>query len=236
MWYNLAPVQTVQEPRPRWGLVRRREVWLPTWRGWLLLGLSAAALGLFFLIRIHAFLAESAPVPGGLLAVEGWGSDETFEAAIAEFHRHPYERLYVTGGPVDTGSFLSEYKSYAERGAAILEKLGLSTNQVQAVPAPKVRRDRTYAAAESLGRWLREHGQHPSALNVLTEDTHARRSRLLYQKALGKRVAVGVIALPPADYDPKRWWRSSAGVRSVIGETIAYFYARVFFWPVPQLP
>jgi len=69
------------------------------------------------------------------------------------------------------------------------------------------------------------------SINVLTEDAHARRTRLLYQKAFGKNVAVGVIAISNPDYDPKDWWRYSEGVREVIGESIAYIYAQFFFYP-----
>ena len=33
------------------------------------------------------------------------------------------------------------------------------------------------------------------------------------------------------EYDPKRWWCYSEGVREILGETIAYVYARFFFFP-----
>ena len=74
---------------------------------------------------------------------------------------------------------------------------------------------------------------HPSlhAVNIVTEDVHARRTRLLFQKALGNGVTVGIIAVPNPDYDAKRWWRYSEGVREVVGEVIAYLYARFFFVP-----
>ena len=60
---------------------------------------------------------------------------------------------------------------------------------------------------------------------------HARRTRLLFQEAFGSKVAVGVIAVPDDAYDPRHWWRSSEGVRDVVGEAIAYVYARFFFYP-----
>jgi hypothetical protein len=69
----------------------------------------------------------------------------------------------------------------------------------------------------------------------LTEDAHARRTRLLYQKAFGKKVAVGIIAVSNPDYNPTQWWRYSDGVREVIGESIAYIYARFFFYPSTSL-
>jgi hypothetical protein len=69
------------------------------------------------------------------------------------------------------------------------------------------------------------------SINVLTEDAHARRTRLLYHKAFGKSVTVGIIGVANPDYDSTQWWRYSDGVREVIGESIAYIYARFFFYP-----
>ena len=56
------------------------------------------------------------------------------------------------------------------------------------------------------------------------------------QKAFGPSVKIGVISVPDPDYDPKHWWRYSEGVREVLGESIAYIYARIFFHPSKNLP
>jgi hypothetical protein len=225
------PVSPVEQGKAGGKLLRRRQVLVPTWRGWLLLLAGCALLAIISIREIHPFLAVDAPLSGGIMVVEGWASDQALAEAVAEFRRNHYDRMYVTGGPIEAGAPLSEYRTYAERGSAVLQKLGMLTNEVQAVPAPRVRQDRTYTAALSLGIWLRAQSLKPGNVNLITEDTHARRSRLLYEKALGKDVKVGVRAMPPQDYEPSRWWRSSVGVRSVIGETIAYGYARLFFWP-----
>lgn len=69
------------------------------------------------------------------------------------------------------------------------------------------------------------------SINVVTEGVHARRTRLLFQEAFGNRVQVGIIAVPNPDYASGRWWLYSEGVRDVIGEGIAYVYARLLFHP-----
>ena len=217
--------------KSRWKLFRRRQMLVPTWRGWLALVAAFLVLAVVAVLKIHPFLAVNAPLPGEALVVEGWASDFAMAQAVAEFRRNHYDRIYVTGGPIEAGAPLSEYKTYAQRGGAVLSKLGIGSNELQVVAAPWVRQDRTYTAALSLANWLQTNGTRPTRVNLITEDTHARRSRLLCQKAFGKGVEVGVMAMPPADYDPRRWWRSSMGVRSIIGETIAYGYARLFFWP-----
>ena len=70
-------------------------------------------------------------------------------------------------------------------------------------------------------------------VNVLTEDVHARRTCLLFQKALGHNVVVGVIAVPNPDYDANHWWRYSEGVKDVVAESVAYIYARLLFFDPP---
>ncbi len=214
-----------------WGLLRRRPCLVPTLRGWLLLGLSLAALLALAFRGIYPFLAVTNSVPGGVLVVEGWVPDYMLEVAIAEFKRNHYDRLFVTGIPLQNGAPLSEYKNYAHLGTATLVKLGLSTNDVQAVPAPLTRRDRTYGTAIVLKHWFRDHDLAPTKVNLITGNLHARRSRLMFEKALGKGVTVGVIAVPANDYDEQHWWRYSQGVRNVIGEIIAYTYAQLLFHP-----
>jgi hypothetical protein len=214
-----------------WGLLRRRECLLPTWRGGLLLLLAGGLLAIGAVRKAHSFLAINDPVAGGALVVEGWAPDYALEQAITEFRRHPYTRIYVVGVPLERGAPLSEYKTYAELSAATLLKLGLNRDSVQAVPAPPVRQDRTYASALALKKWLQEHNAMPAEFNLISLGPHARRSRLLFEKAFGGDVRVGIIALEDQDYDPQHWWKSSQGVRAVTDELTAYAYARLLFHP-----
>jgi hypothetical protein len=52
---------------------------------------------------------------------------------------------------------------------------------------------------------------------------------MLYKEAIGEEIPVGIIAFEDREYDPKRWWKTSSGVRTVLGETIAYIYAKLLF-------
>jgi uncharacterized SAM-binding protein YcdF (DUF218 family) len=117
----------------------------------------------------------------------------------------------------------------AEFGGAILNKKGLGPEVVQAVPSPFVPQDRTFTEAVTLRKWLLERGIVVGSVNILTEGPHARRSRLLFAKAFGKNVKVGVISVPSVNYDHTHWWRTSEGVRTMIGELLAYEYARLLF-------
>lgn len=212
-------------------MFRRRECLLPTWRGWACIVLAAALLIGGLAVAIHPFLSVSRPAAGGVMVVEGWLPDRALQTAIQEFRSRKYQRMYVTGIPVELGGPLMDYPTYADLSAAILLKMGMETNLVQPVPAPRVSQDRTYTSALSLKRWFEQHGETARSLTVITEGTHARRSRLLFSKAFGSDYEVGVISVPPDTYDPRRWFAASAGVRGVIGETLAYGYARFLFWP-----
>jgi hypothetical protein len=184
---------------------------------------------------IHPFLAVSDPIPGGALAIEGWVQDRTMQEAITEFNRGHYTMLYVTGGPLERGAPLSEYRTTAELGAATLLRMGMPKDSVQVVPTPPVRKDRTYASALALKGWLGAHQIVLSDLTVVAPGPHARRTRLLFQKAFGDATHVGVLATKDLDFDPQAWWMSSNGFRMEIDEAIAYVYARLLFDPEAEL-
>jgi uncharacterized SAM-binding protein YcdF (DUF218 family) len=216
-----------------WGLMRRRQRLCLTWRGRLLASLLFVAVFVGAVKSTHPFLAVSKPVEAEVLVAEGWLPDYALDAVIAEFKRQPYRKLYVTGGPIEVGGLLMEYGTYAEVGAARLRSMGFDTNRMQAVPAAWVKQDRTYTAALALKQYVQQQNAMPARMNIISDSTHARRSRLMFEKAFGDNVSIGIISIPSNSYDSARWWRSSAGVRGTLDELIAYIYARFFFHPQP---
>lgn len=214
-----------------WRLFRRRYCLVPTWRGWLLIGLVFGSISIVVIRGAYPFLAVNDPKPGGILVVEGWAADYALEAVVADSKLFAYEKVYVTGGPIEMGAPLEKYKTYAELGTATLLAFGLKTNIVQAVPAPRVKQDRTYSCAVALRKWLDDHAIKVSRINLVTVGPHARRSRLLFQKSFGENMPIGVVSIHELEYDTRHWWRSSQGFRTVTDEAIAYLYARFLFYP-----
>jgi uncharacterized SAM-binding protein YcdF (DUF218 family) len=179
----------------------------------------------------YPFLAVTHRVHADTLVVEGWVHEYAIRTAANEFQAGHYEHVFTTGGPVaGMGGYTNDYNTSANQGAARLQADGLAPDLIQAVPARVSDRDRTYSAARALRDWLTEHHSSVRAINVLTQDVHARRTRLLFERALGERTSVGIIAVSNPDYDARHWWRYSEGVRDVISEAIAYVYAKFFFW------
>jgi hypothetical protein len=215
-----------------WGLVTRRERWGLSRTGWLIILVTIFLTFYFCLFRVYPFLAITHRVNASVLVVEGWIHEYAIRGASHEFQNNHYERIFTTGGPVEgNGGYINDYQTSASVGADLLKKYGLTDRSVQMVPSRVMDRDRTYGSAVALRNWFSDHNMTVSGIDIVTESLHARRTQLLYQKAFGRDIPVGVIGIPNPDYDPKHWWRYSDGVREVIGESIAYMYARFLFFP-----
>lgn len=186
------------------------------------LGLVLLAAGAGFVwATLYPFLARQAPVAAETLVVEGWVSDDLLVQAAGWAGSNGVKKIVATGGPIEIGSFLAEWKTYAEMTRARMEALGLGAKfELAAVPAEKVRRGRTRESA----RALRAAGAVAGAFNVASEGPHARRSWRAFRDAFAGQAAVGSVALTPTEYDGTDWWRCSEGVRSVISEAVAYGY------------
>lgn len=203
-----------------------------SWRGRLVFILAGLVVAWLLLMNIQPFLARTQRVDAKILVVEGWIHEYAIRAAAEEFQSGHHHKIYTTGGPVvGAGGYSNDFNTSASVGADLLKKVGVPDESIQMVASHVAGRDRTYSSAVALRNWFREHGETVTSLNVLTEDAHARRTQLLFQKAFGADVTVGIISIPNPDYDAKHWWCYSEGVRDVLGESIAYLYARIVFHP-----
>jgi hypothetical protein len=216
---------------PKIRLIKRQEMWTLTVQGWVIAIALIASLIIFTITHIHPFLAVTSPIKSAeILVVEGWLPDYALQQAVIEFKNGNYRQIITTGGTLEQGTYLTGYNSYADVAAATLKKLGMQPEKVVAVPAPYVIKDRSYTSAAEFGRWLSNSNLQPESINLISWDAHTRRSWLLFKKVLAPNVKVGAIAAKSRDYDPKKWWRSSQGVRTVIDEAIAYIYVQFFNW------
>lgn len=187
----------------------------------LLLLLALALLARF---RLYPFLGPDAPADSPVLVIEGWISDDALQAAVDWADAHGVHSLWLTGGPIETGSWLAPWHSWPEMTLARLDAIGATSRfDVRAFPAPRVRKDRTFVSALALRDSIGPDA--PPAMTLASESPHLRRSALLFRRAFGDSVQIGTLPLPPIDYGPDDWFRCSAGVRSLLSESIAYLYA-----------
>lgn len=220
------------------GLVNKKERWGLSWRGWLL-GVSGGLLVAIVLgLTLQPFLALNQPVGRGLLVVEGWMPEYALTKAVELHKENVYEHIVTTGMTIPEGSILESYGTAADLCKTRLMLLGLPDDAVTAIPSPIINRDRTYAMGLSVRDWLNAHqgeGHAYKALDVLTLDIHSRRSRMMYQVAVGADIEVGVISIDNKEYDHSRWWASSYGVKGMISESLSYLYTVLIFKENPKL-
>jgi hypothetical protein len=183
-----------------------------------------------FLIRweAHPFFAVTKSVKSDVLVVEGWIPTEVVEQAAAEFTRGNYRTVVVVRATYDFEEGLFPPTS-ENRVAAKLVRCGIQRDRIVPLVYTGIRKDRTYHSALTVKEWFVKNGGIPSSFNLVTLGPHARRSWVLFAKAFGDTANIGIVALEDYTYDSSHWWRTSEGVREVIGETIAYVYARFFF-------
>ena len=217
-------------------LFRRAEIWVPTWQGWIVI-FSLPCLGLAGVLSFaYPFLNVHEPIGSDYLVVEGWMSRQQLSTSASLFRDGTYRELIVTGGASPKGSYLNvhypDLETVAEIGAVQIRSFGISP--VHAVPRPDAVKDRTYTSALALRKWLIDTARTNVRLDIVSSGPHSRRSWMLFKIALEGVAEIGVIATEPTGYDPSRWWTSSAGVRAMIGELIAYAYAKFLFYPNPE--
>ncbi|MEA5503745.1 ElyC/SanA/YdcF family protein [Halotia wernerae UHCC 0503] len=210
-------------------LIKRQEMWTLTAQGWVIFLVAFVSSIFFILTHLYPFLAVNSPIKAAnILVVDGWISDYALEQAAIEFKNNSYQQLVAIGSPVDQGFYLAEYKNFAEIAAATLNKLGVPKEKIVTVITPQVIKDRTHASAVALRQWISDTNLQIESINLFTCDAHSRRSWLIYKNIFAPQIKVGVIAAAPPNYDAKKWWNSSEGVRVIMSETIAYIYALSF--------
>ena len=175
------------------------------------------------------FLSVNSPAGAPLLVVEGWMPGYVYREAAARFRQGGYQKIIAAGVARDDADDAPDART--DFGVDDLVKAGVPRDRIELATASAKQLDRTFHSAEAVKHVLLDQGMRSGAVDVLTVGPHARRSRLLYEDALGDGFVVGIIALDDRRFDIQHWWRTSEGVRRVVDETVAYLYARLFFSP-----
>lgn len=204
-------------------LIRKKEVWLPTWQGFVLLLALTAGLVFVAIRHLYPFLAQNHPVASPeIIIIEGWLADA--ELAEAAKTVQSGQVVVTTGGPIKFGAGLLKEKNYAEVTADRLRLLGIEEERILCVPAPDVQIDRTYASALAARQALEQRGLLGKPCNIYSMGVHGRRSLYLYKRAFGADYPIGMISLETQEVDLRHWWRSSLAFKQVLSELFSWFY------------
>lgn len=194
--------------------------------------LSLALLFILLMKGLNLYLAQTDKFESKLLVVEGFLPDYTLRNMMHEFHEGNYDKILITGKPIGQGYYLSGYTTSSDLMKSTLIEMGFDSTKIISISIPAtVFRDRTYNTGLLLYNYLKKSNLKLNKINIYTLGCHARRSRILFQKAVGKEFEIGIIAGEDRSYDPKKWWKSSKGFRTVLNETLAYLYVRIVFHP-----
>ncbi len=198
---------------------------------WLFILILIVMLLILFSRHIHPFLALNKPVKADIWVVEGHVGDIVIDSVVYNYQQGNCTILFTTGIPIEQQLFCDHYSNYADLSAASLISRGVDYLHVYSAPCNPIQVDRSYASALALKAKLEEYGFTTGNINIVSQDTHARRTYTLFKKVLGKEWNVGSISYFDFSYNPEKWWKSSYGMRAVIYECLAYIYTVFFFHP-----
>ena len=203
----------------------------PWWRR--LVALAVFAVGLAYVILIHDFLAITRPVGGEVLVVESWFAESSAMDDAAKAAQHGHYRYVVCVALLESPG-QPKAETDAHRAAGRLVALGVDPKLIDIVDVPAVASDRTYACAVAVRAYLQKLPAPIRSIDIFTVGIHARKSHLLYRKALPPALAVGIIAGTETAYPVAHWWISPRGVYLMLRNTAGYLYALVH--PVAEIP
>lgn len=202
-----------------------------TFSGWLVLLMILMLLYRIWLGNVAAWLSLSHPVKAKTLVVEGWIEDYALKNAVDFYERNNYKHLIVTGIPITQWHGYVVFKNTAEGAEAVIKGDGFNDSIYKAVIPRSVTINRTYNTAVATRILFERHPGWGKTFNVYSVGVHARRTRLMFERAFGDAYNIGIIADTDRTFDPKHWWKTSKGFRNVSNEFVAFNYVWAFFHP-----
>lgn len=215
----------------RFKFVKKKECVVLTWPAKLLILLFLLTLIYISFTQIASFLSLNKAVNGDYLVLDGEMPDYSIQKAIKIFNKSDYKTVITTGGILPAGYYISGKTTMAELSYATFIELGFDSLKIYAIPGKTVLKDRTYNSGISLKNWFLENKINHAKIDIIAIGCHARRSRYLFQEALGSNFEVGVISIDDESFDISKWWKSSKGFRTVLSESIAFLYSKYLFYP-----
>lgn len=207
--------------------IKKKECYRLSWFSYLILFLLIILIVDFYRNNIYKYLSPIKPIKANVLVIEGWIEDYGLKKAIQIINDSNYDLIITTGGPLELGYLATHFVTNAELAKRTLIELGVDSTRIQAVPSQFALTDRTLNSALTLKIWLEKNHPDIEKFNLISLGTHSRRSWYLFEKAMPEK-EIGIIALRDIRFEHEKWWKSSKGARTVITETIGYYYVYLF--------
>lgn len=187
-----------------------------------------------FIANIYDFLAINRPVAGAnILVVEGWfWKSSAIKEAAEIFKQGNYDLLVTVGEPNGGEDKIDANISTAELTKLRLAEYGVAEKYIVPLPVPEVYEHQTYTCALTFRKWLTATKIKDAGVDVFSLGTHARKSLVLFERALGKNVKIGIFAGTEDTFKPDYWLMSKRGIYVVARKFLGYVYAVI--WPLPN--
>ena len=210
---------------------RRKNVYVPTTAGWLLLLILLLIISWGVLQSIYPFLSKPRKAVSDILVVEGWLPDNGLRDAIDYYRAHGYKKMIITGIPITQWTYTSPHSNMADASAETMRRM-LFRDTIYTVSIPSnIYRDRTYATAVALKMRFEEWNlPQDQSFDLYSMGAHARRSWNMFRKAFPD-THIGLLVATDLSFEPETWYKSSRGFRTVFSEWISYWYTTFAFFP-----
>lgn len=205
-------------------LIRQKTVWLPTWQGWTLLFVIVAGLLVTSFLNVHPFLAVTHRVEADVLIIEAWMPKTVTQEAIKEFTKGQYAFLVVMEMTDNDDPKLKQDTALKTSMAKYFVSHDIPSDRIIECFAPATNDRRSLTMANAVRNTLNRRGITARGFNVFAPGAHARKTWLVYRRALSAIAPVGIVSIPTDDYDPARWWETTNGTNWVIVNGIGWFY------------
>ncbi len=194
--------------------------------------LITALFLLAFIIKIHPFLAQSSPVEGEILLVEGWTVNIGFvlPEALKEFNKGTYRCVITIGQSFENNRTIDGCSSYAELAMQELIRLGLDSGSVISVSSPFTKRHKTYTSAVAFKNWISCNNKTIKSLNIMSVGAHSRYTFTLFKRVLGPSIKIGIISVKQQRYNPQFWFFSINGIKYTLLDIIGYVYSLLWIF------
>ncbi len=141
--------------------------------------------------------------------------------------RSRYSFHYRKNDPLKLDPAPTDFHSLAAICARELRHLGVPEDQIIILESPQSDQNRTLTSALVVEHWIQSNGFEDSAVNVLSESIHSRRTHMLYRYALKKHCReVGIVSVLPED---NRYLGNRIDRKDIIREFTGNLYYRFLF-------
>ncbi len=117
---------------------------------------------------------------------------------------------------------VNNFNSTAELARNWLLSKGIDSSQIIAVPAERVRINRTLTSALAFRDWIKRTNIDIKGINIISLGTHARRTWMIFNKVLNEKYSIGIISIPDFYFNHSWIYKLFKTLRESLG--IIYYW------------